>query len=178
MTGSRWGGRQPAPADPGPQTRRRPRRTRRGARRLDGIELTEPRIATLRLLRHRVLEQTRKALRLPRSSSLHIEWSPGPADRAEVFVGRLLSDQNLLAGKRRGHWDSAQLDAALEEGMTNGLSETLDILEDIRELDEEAWDFVCGVMEEFQRKVGIAVGGLGEEPSDDEEPNDPVHGGG
>ena len=118
--------------------------------------LTEPRLATLRLLRQRILARTRRELDLPNHAPPGIEFAGGGSSDATVFVGRLLSDQNLLAGSRRAAWEPARVALALENGMTDGLSETLEVLHEVGELDADAWQLVCGVLEEFERKVCAA----------------------
>ncbi len=127
-------------------------------RRLDEVELTEPHRVALRLLRSRVLELTRERLELTRATEPHIEFAPSLGRQADVFVGRLLSDQNLMAAGRRQEWPAERLAQALEDGMTDGLAETLEVLDEVGKLDAETWGLVCGVLEAFQRKV-MAAGG-------------------
>ena len=43
--------------------------------------------------------------------------------------------------------------AALADGMDQGVAETLQILYELEELDEESWRLICGILEEIQRKV-------------------------
>ncbi len=122
---------------------------------LDQVHLTAPRLATLRLLRERVLENTRLHLDLPRSPG-------GPhfivreVERADLFVGLLLSDQNLLASHRGSTWPPHQIRNAMEQGMTQGLAETLEILHELDELDETSWNLVCDVLSAYHRKVDSA----------------------
>ncbi len=124
-------------------------------RRLDQVHLTEPRRATLRLLRERILENTRLALDLPDSL-------PGPqfitkeVDRADLFVSRLLSDQNLLASRRGVDWPPEKIRDALETGMTQGMVETLEILFELDELDETSWALICDIIHAFHRKLDSA----------------------
>lgn len=137
------GGSRPEDAEP-PLPSRRP---------LDDVVLSEPHRATLDLLRHRILDRTRRELELTKHGGPGIEFAAREAPGAAAFVGRLLSDQNLLAAPRRGVWSGARVDAALEQGMTEGLAETLEVLHEVGELDAENWQLVCSVLEEFQRKV-------------------------
>jgi hypothetical protein len=132
-------------------------------RRLDEVVLTGPHRATLHLLRQRILEHTRRELDLPRHGAAGVEFAASEATGAGAFVGRLLSDQNLLAAARRGTWPPARIDAALEHGMTDGLAETLEVLHDVGELDAATWQLVCAVLEELQRKV-CSVGGAPPDP--------------
>lgn len=120
---------------------------------LDQIELTEPHRAVLALLRERVLQGTRRRLELPRSSLSTVSLPPAPDGDARTFVGRLLSDQNLLAARRRDGWGRRRIAAALEDGTTDGLSETLEVLHDVGALDETSWRLVCGVLEELAHKL-------------------------
>ena len=124
-------------------------------RRLDQVHLTEPRLATLRLLRERILENTRLFLDLPRLPG-GPRFAQGDAERADLFVGRLLSDQNLLAGRRGGVWPPEQIRNALLEGMIQGLAETLEILFELEELNKTSWNLVSDVLNVFHRKVESA----------------------
>ena len=142
-----YGGAAAEPDAAAPKARRR---------RLDQVVLTKPRKAALRLLRERILEATRQALDSPGSRPQQFGFAASPVDSAEVYVGRLLSEQNMLAAPRREQWPEHRVAAALETGMTDGLAETMDILHDVGELDAESWGLVCGVLEEFQRKVSAA----------------------
>lgn len=120
--------------------------------------LTRPGTVALNLLRERVLEATRQHLELPRVRGA-AGFTPSLGDEAEVYVGRLLSEQNVLAAQRRGDWSEDRVAAAVEAGMNDGLGETLDILHELGELDTATWQLVCGVLEEFQRKVASAGAG-------------------
>ena len=124
-------------------------------RRLDQVHLTEPRLATLRLLRERILENTRLYLDLPRTPG-GPRFALGDPDRADLFVGRLLSDQNLLASRRGGAWPPQQIRSALLEGMIQGLAETLEILFELDELNQTSWNLVSDVLKVFHRKVESA----------------------
>jgi hypothetical protein len=143
--------------DPGKQgepSRAAPRR------RFDAVELTAPAQAALRLLRERVLDSTRQALELPRPGSCAIHFAEPPLQRTEAFLGRLLSDQNLLAAPRRGRWPDARIDACLVGAMNRGVEQTLGVLHDLDALDETTWRLVVEVLDEFERKVsgGAAAG--------------------
>ncbi len=138
-------------------------RSSRGPRRrppLDQVELTEPRRVVLRLLRERVLENTRLLLDLPvrMRRRTFADLTEPPGEHADRFVGRLLSDQNWLAARRAGTWPAARIREATADGMTDGVSETLHILYEVGELDAEAWTLVCDVLAEFQRKVEASAG--------------------
>ena len=128
---------------------------RQPARRLDQVHLTEPRLATLRLLRERILENTRLYLDLPRSPG-GPRFAQGDAERADLFAGRLLSDQNLLASRRGGAWPPERIRNALLEGMIQGLAETLEILFELDELNKASWNLVSDVLNVFHRKVESA----------------------
>ena len=151
--GTRFGGGHGAPGYGGP-TSGRPETTPHPP--LDEVALTAPRRAALSLLRERVLEATRVQLELP-ARHPGIEFAAHPSDSVEVFVGRLLSGQNLLAAQRRDAWPEAAVASALENGLNDGLAETLEILDDVGELDVETWRLLCGVLEEFRRKVCAAI---------------------
>jgi hypothetical protein len=153
---SQFGGGHAAGATPGggaPAGGSEPRSTRIP---LDDVVLTEPRFAALRLLRQRVLERTREALELPRTTAPAVVFADAPGPRADVFVGRLLSEQHLLAARRHDTWSEPRIAAALEEGITSGTAETLEVLHDVGRLDADTWGLLCGVLDEFHRKVDAA----------------------
>ncbi len=149
-----FGGGHTAPEGPRWAQGRRPGSEKK---RLDQVEFTEPRRATLRLLRERILENTRLALEL-RDNYTGPRFITREVDRADLFVSRLLSDQNLLASRRGGDWSPQRIRDALETGMTHGMAQTLEILFELDELDETSWDLVCDVLNAFHRKVESASG--------------------
>lgn len=119
----------------------------------DQVELSQPHELTLRLLRERILEHTRTNLQLDKPQ---ISFVVDPSANMESFVGRVLSDQNLLAAGRRGQWPKVQIDAALEDGMTSGLEETLQVLFELDQLTDTSWAQIQGFLAEFHRKVASA----------------------
>lgn len=124
----------------------------------DHVVLTGKRVAALRLLRERVLENTRLLLDLPRDPR-GIGFAEPPLAGPKVWAGRLLSDQNLLGGRRAGEWAAPRIRACLEEGLDQGLAETLEILHEVGDLDEEIWDLIRGVMDVLHRRGGDGTGG-------------------
>ncbi|MHC4896785.1 MAG: hypothetical protein ACYTGW_06715 [Planctomycetota bacterium] len=124
--------------------------------RRDSVELTEPHMAAFRLLRERVLENTRLTLGLPRSAVGQYPFACIPGDRVQVFLGRLISDQNLLAGKRRGDWLEPAIRDAIEDSLMQGIEETLEILYELDELDMDIWRLVCSVIDAYYEKM-VAV---------------------
>ena len=119
----------------------------------DSVQLTEPHMAAFRLLRERVLENTRLALGLPRNAIGQYPFARIPGDRVQVFLGRLISDQNLLAGKRRGTWLGSAICKAIEESLVQGIEETLEILYELDELDLDIWRLVSSVIDAYYEKV-------------------------
>lgn len=130
-----------------------PSRFRRRRRGLDEVRLSAPLEVTLRLLRERVLEGTRRALELPADVKAPQTLTPTPQDSTERLVGKLISEQNWLAARRRAEWGEERVAAALQEGTTRGLEETLEILEDLGELDEATWELLGAVTDELHRKL-------------------------
>ena len=122
----------------------------------DTVELTEPHMAAFRLLRERVLENTRLTLGLARSAVGQYPFARIPGDRVQVFLGRLISDQNLMAGKRRGQWLDTAVQSAIEESLEQGIQETLEILYELDELDMDIWRLVCSVIDAYYAKVAAA----------------------
>lgn len=147
-----FGGGHGVPEGPGWAQGRRPGPEKK---RLDQVQFTEPRRATLQLLRERILENTRVALDLP-DNYTGPRFITREVERAGLFVNRLLSDQNLLASRRGGDWSPEQIRDALETGMTLGMAETLEILFELDELDETSWALVCDILDAFHRKVESA----------------------
>ncbi len=123
----------------------------------DQVDLTTPHHAALRLLRERVLEVTRKELQLSREACNQQHFAAPPAAHAEVFVGRLISSQNLMAGQRRGKWSNQRIDTAMKDGMVQGTEETLEILFELDDLDADTWSLIGAVLHEFHRKVLAAM---------------------
>ncbi|MHC5065400.1 MAG: hypothetical protein ACYTG5_15645 [Planctomycetota bacterium] len=121
---------------------------------VDEVQLSRPEELALQLLRLRVLEHSRRALRLDHPQ---ITFAAGALSPMESFVGRLISDQNLLAARRCSHWPTGRIQAALEEGMTSGLEETLQILLELDELDADSWGKISAALGEFQRKIESAL---------------------
>lgn len=119
----------------------------------DTVELTAPRMAAFRLLRERVLESTRLALGFPGSVQGQYPFARIPHDQGRGFLGQLLSDQNLMAGKRRGEWSDEAIQAAIENSLEQGIQETLEILYDLGELEMGIWRLVCSVIDAYYEKV-------------------------
>lgn len=119
----------------------------------DRVELTEPNRVALRLLRERVLGNTRTALELGPAKPERIQFARVPNQPPHVFLDRLLSDQNLLATQRRSEWPRERVEAALERGLVQGTAETTEILFELHGLDVDTWRLVSSVLDEFYRKV-------------------------
>ncbi len=132
----------------------------RPERRRDRVDLSPAAGAVLQVLRERVLARTRELLGLPPNPG-----GPGFAALAEdptpaLFLGRLLSEQNLLAAVRAHHWSADRIRAVLSQALTLGAADALDVLQDVDRLDAEAWSAVEAVLVEFRRKVSAALPGL------------------
>ena len=119
----------------------------------DFVDLTRPHKAALALLRERVLENTRLQLELPRQGVDRHRFAHMPDARPAVYLSHLISDQNRLAGARRGSWETARVDEAVEAGLVQGMSETMEILYQLGELDEVVWRMVSSVLDEYFRKL-------------------------
>lgn len=149
-----WGGAAPGPRRPSEEPGDGPVEEAD-----DQVVLHRPTHTTLALLRERVLEATRRALGVPRDSQTPV-FAAGTHPSAEQVLGRILSEQNLLASRRRGDWSLKRIDAALEEGMVSGTAETLEVLDELGELDAQSWGLVCAVLHAFHRKVEEAARAL------------------
>ncbi len=114
-----------APAD---LSRRPHPRERAAERAVDRVSIHGAAVIAGRLLRERVLAQTRLSLALG-------EGGVGP-EFAEViegepvaaFLGRLLSAQNQLAARRAGVWPERRLRRRLDRALRAGAAETLELL--------------------------------------------------
>ena len=121
--------------------------------RQDVVELTEPHQAALRLLRERILENTRVALELTKRESEQFRFARIPASDRGVFLGQLISDQNTMASLRRREWLPARVDAALENGLVLGTSEATEILHELKALDVFTWRMICSVLDEYYSRI-------------------------
>ena len=121
--------------------------------RQDVVELTEPHRAALRLLRERILENTRLALKLTKRDSDQFHFVRIPAENAKVFLGRLISDQNAMASFRRGKWSPERVDAALEAGLVQGTAEATEVLYELDELDVFTWRMISSVVDEYYSRI-------------------------
>ena len=121
--------------------------------RADSVELTTPHRAALRLLRERILENTRLALDLPRRSAERFHFAQMPAKKPSDTLDRLLSDQSILASERRRVWPTDRIDEALELGLVQGTADTMQILFELDELDVVVWQLVSAVIDEYYRRL-------------------------
>lgn len=105
-----------------------------------------------RLLRERVLANTRLRLEL--------DDTVAPPEFAEVFegepiaafLGRLLSAQNLLAARRAGDWEERRVRRCLDQALHAGAEEALELLgNDGR--DDAGVQFVADVLVEYGRRL-------------------------
>lgn len=126
-------------------------------RRCDRVDLSPAAEAVLQVLRERVLARTRELLALPPSSGgpgfAALEPDPTPA----LFLGRLLSEQNLLGSARAHSWAPERVRTAISQAITLGAADALDVLQDVDRLNADAWSAVEAVLLEFRRKVGAAM---------------------
>ena len=123
----------------------------------DSVQLTSPQPAVLALLRERVLACTLRALGVAAEPRGEPRFALPSTPSLEVFVGRLFSEQNLLASRSRPHWSLERIHLAQERGFADGFAETMDILEDVHGLGEAAWTLLSAVLAEFQRKLASAA---------------------
>jgi hypothetical protein len=121
--------------------------------RQDVVELTMPHRAALRLLRERVLENTRLALELSRRSCEQYRFARIPDEDRRVFISRLISDQNAMASHSRAQWVGERVDAALETGVVQGMAETTEILYELEELDVFTWRMISSLIDEYYSRI-------------------------
>lgn len=132
-------------------------------RRLDGtdrVELSAPEVATLGLLRQRVLVRTREQLALD-DVPAHPRFHELVRTDADAFLGRLWGEQNLLASARDGTWEPGRIQRALHDAMTLGVEDTLGMLCEQDQLDGASWRLLCDVLDTWARKIEHAGGGSG-----------------
>ena len=111
----------------------------------------------LRLLRERVLARTREVLQLDESIAVpvfaeYVEGEPVPQ-----FLGRLLSAQNQLAGRRTGVWDAVHLRQELVKALKLGADETVELLTADGLHVDEAVAVVFLVLAEFERRIAAML---------------------
>lgn len=151
---SRAAGRSP---QRGPHARTEPARRDLPRSAPDCVQLTSPQPAVLALLRERVLACTLRALGVAAEPRGEPRFALPPTPSLEVFVGRLFSEQNLLASRSRPHWSLERIHLAQERGFADGVAETRDILEDVHGNGEEARTLLTAVLAEFQRRLASAT---------------------
>lgn len=122
----------------------------------DRVELSTRAAAVLQVLRERVLHHTRTLLEHPETGHPRAFAHADDLDRPAAFLGRLLSDQNLLAAARAGLWAPERIRRVVADAITLGAGDTLDVLHDVDRLDAEAWAAVEAVLLEFRRKLAAA----------------------
>ena len=96
------------------------------------------------LLRERILAATRAALSVERFAA-PIRFADSVDAELGRFVGRIRSEQNLLAAANHENHDLSARQELLDGAVVDGLSEALDILFTVGELDEPTWRLVTSV---------------------------------
>lgn len=115
-------------------------------------------------VRARVLERTRVALGMSRSAAearphfadVSALGDPTSRDGLRAFVGRLVSEQNLLAS--RAGVDAAAAIAALAEGVQKGLSDCFEECDPTNPHGEAEFALLAQILGELQRKIVFAGG--------------------
>ena len=122
----------------------------------DRVELTAPEVAALRVFRERLHAHTQEQLQL---AELPVTLSvyEGPALAGDAFVGRVLAEQAQLAAPRRGAWSVPRIEAALREAMWLAAGETLEILDELDQLDVATWRVVGEVLAAWGAKLERAA---------------------
>lgn len=114
----------------------------------------------LRLLRERVLARTRRQLELDDSIAVPLFAELVEGEPVPEFLGRLLSAQNQLAGRRAGVWPGARIRQGLVLALHEGANETVELLTADGEHVVDAVAVVFEVLAEFGRRVA-ALGETG-----------------
>lgn len=114
----------------------------------DRIDLTDDQGAALQLLRERVLASTRVELELPEGTPVPTFADIGGRS-LHGFLGRLLSEQNLLASARAGQWEPDRIRRATAAAFTHGAVETLEVLGAVGKLDAAAHELVADLLADF-----------------------------
>jgi hypothetical protein len=106
-----------------------------------------------RMIRERVLARTRLLLEL---GGEHVpEFAEAIAtEPVAAFVGRLVSAQNQLGGKRLPGWGGPRVRAALDHALHAGVAETLELLRDGRD-QGEGTAVVAEVLAEYGRRLAV-----------------------
>ncbi|GAB4143625.1 MAG: hypothetical protein Fur0037_11300 [Planctomycetota bacterium] len=123
----------------------------------DSVDLSAGGDALFRLLRGRVLALTKEELGLPEDAPVPSFADVGSSS-PHGFLGRLLSEQNLLASCRAGQWSPGEIRAALAEGFRRGATETLELLAAASRLDEASQEFVSSLLADFAERCSPPAG--------------------
>jgi len=110
-----------------------------------------------RLLRERVLARTRLLLELDHDSALPTFAEVFDEESAGAFLGRLLSAQNQLAGRRARTWEGARIRRAVDQALRDGAEETLELLTCDHGDDGAGVAVIAEVMAVYGRRLAALV---------------------
>lgn len=153
--------RSPGPVDalagfggrtPSGQTRQPPPREQASQPAVDRVTIHGTAAVASRLLRERVLANTRQRLELDDTTAAHEFAEVFEGEPIAAFLGRLLSAQNLLAARRAGDWEERRVRRCLDQALHAGAEEALELLgNDGR--DDAGVQFVADVLVEYGRRL-------------------------
>lgn len=139
-----------APAD---TQRRSPSREDAPARAADRVSIHGSAAIASRLLRERVLAGTRRLLELEEGASGPEFAEVIEGEPIAMFLGRLLSAQNQLAGRRAAEWEERRLRRLLDLALHAGAIETLELLSADGRDDAAGVQIVTEVLAEYGRRL-------------------------
>ena len=142
----------PDPGKRNDRSRREHGREGRDAR--DEITVHGPALIARRLLRERVLWQTRRHLGLGDGEFVPSFAEAVEAEPVGAFVGRLIGAQNQLAALCAGRMTPTDLRGHMDEALREGVEEVVELLsQDAAHDDGAAVAFVAEVLHEYARRL-------------------------
>lgn len=141
--------------------RRAPAAPPPAARPGDSVVLLGAQARARRLLRERVLARTRERLGFGDGDGEQLPHFAEAVDSESIadFLGRLLSAQNQLAGRRAAALGAAAARQALDEALRDGAMEAAEILAADAASGGAAVAVVAEALEEYARRLAAALGG-------------------
>ncbi len=124
----------------------------------DRIELSDPERAALALIRERVLGHTRIELRCTAAAAAATpHFVPDPHPTPGRFVSELLAEQNAVGALRREEWGVERVERRIAAATQRGVTEAIEILEELDRLDADGWDLIAAVLAELGRKITSTI---------------------
>ncbi|MCA8943756.1 MAG: hypothetical protein KDB80_14430 [Planctomycetes bacterium] len=125
-------------------------------RRADRVDLHAPTRIVLDLIRERILTRTREALDVDATRG-SVRFVEDTDQTVRAFVSRLVSEQNMIVSERRAAWPAEELETVVQRATEAGMTEAIEILDDLGRLDAAAYQLISEVLDELQRKISVSL---------------------